>query len=236
MRRIMSRVALLTTVAGSAMLIGARAEAAGLPAANGLRPAIDSLALMEHVQFWWNGHRWCWYDDGWHGEGWYWCDYQWRRGFGWGGPRGWRNWWWHGWGPRRRGGGGGRRGGGGGGGMKGGGGGGGMKGGGGGGGMKGGGGKGGGKGSGKMSDIRAKHDIALLGHLDNGLGFYRFSYIGSDQAYVGVMAQEVEAVMPEAIVYGADGYMRVRYDMLGVEMQTWEDWLANPAVKPSTLH
>ena len=41
------------------------------------------------------------------------------------------------------------------------------------------------------SDIRLKHDIVLLGHLDNGLGFYRFSYNGSDKAYVGVMAQEV---------------------------------------------
>jgi hypothetical protein len=37
-----------------------------------------------------------------------------------------------------------------------------------------------------------KHDISLLGHLDNGLGFYRFSYNGSDKAYVGVMAVRPE--------------------------------------------
>jgi hypothetical protein len=49
---------------------------------------------------------------------------------------------------------------------------------------------------GAVSDIRAKHDIVLFGHLDNGLGFYRFSYNGSDKAYVGVMAQEVQAVSP----------------------------------------
>jgi len=55
-----------------------------------------------------------------------------------------------------------------------------------------------------------KHDIALLGHLDNGLGFYRFSYNGSDKAYVGVMAQEVQTVVPEAVVRGGDGYLRVR--------------------------
>ena len=53
-----------------------------------------------------------------------------------------------------------------------------------------------GGGGGMMSDIRVKHDIALIGHLDNGLGFYRFSYIGENQAYVGVMAQEVEGVCP----------------------------------------
>ena len=29
------------------------------------------------------------------------------------------------------------------------------------------------------SDILLKHDIVLLGHLDNGIGFYRFSYNGS---------------------------------------------------------
>src|ERR1044072_318461 len=70
--------------------------------------------------------------------------------------------------------------------------------GGGGGGFRGGGGGGfrGGGGGGRRSDIRLKHDIVLLGHLPNGLGYYRFSYNGSDRAYVGVMAQEVEPVMP----------------------------------------
>jgi hypothetical protein len=79
---------------------------------------------------------------------------------------------------------------------------------------------------GGMSDIRAKHAITLLGRLDNGLGFYRFSYLGSDQAYVGVMAQEVETVRPEAIVRHGDGYLRVDYDKLGFQMQTYEDWVA----------
>jgi hypothetical protein len=59
-----------------------------------------------------------------------------------------------------------------------------------------------------------KHDISLLGHLDNGVGFYRFRYNGSDKAYVGVMAQEVQMVVPEAVVRGSDGYLRVFYDKL----------------------
>jgi hypothetical protein len=85
-----------------------------------------------------------------------------------------------------------------------------------------------------LSDVRAKHDIVLLGHLDNGLGFYRFSYHGSDAAYVGVMAQEVEAIMPNAVVRGDDGYLRVYYDRLGLRMQTWEDWVAAGEKIPAT--
>jgi hypothetical protein len=72
-----------------------------------------------------------------------------------------------------------------------------------------------------------KHDIVLLGRLDNGLGFYRFSYNGSDRAYVGVMAQEVQAVTPEAVTHGRDGLLRVRYEMLGLPFQTYKQWLAS---------
>src|SRR6516225_2956568 len=45
---------------------------------------------------------------------------------------------------------------------------------------------GGGRGGGRRSDIALKHDIVLLGQLNNGLGFYRFAYNGSSKAYVGV--------------------------------------------------
>jgi hypothetical protein len=85
-----------------------------------------------------------------------------------------------------------------------------------------------------ISDIRAKHDIVLLGYLDTGLGFYRFSYNGSAAAYVGVMAQEVQAIMPDAVMLGYDGYLRVYYDRLGFRMQTWEDWVASGEKIPAT--
>ena len=98
--------------------------------------------------------------------------------------------------------------------------------GGGGGGFGGGGGRGGG-GGGRRSDIALKHDIRLLGHLDNGLGFYRFSYNGSDKAYVGVMAQEVQFVVPDAVTRGADGTLRVRYEKLGVKFQTYDQWIGS---------
>jgi hypothetical protein len=112
-------------------------------------------------------------------------------------------------------------------------GGGGMRAGGGGGGRGGGGGGRGGGGGGRRSDVALKQDIILLGHLDNGLGFYRFSYYGSDKAYVGVMAQEVQAVRPDAVTRGRDGYLRVYYDRLGLQFQTYDRWLATGARIPS---
>ena len=107
--------------------------------------------------------------------------------------------------------------------------------GGGGGGRGGGGGGRGGGGGGRRSDIALKHDIALLGYLPNGLGYYRFSYDGSNRAYVGVMAQEVQSVMPKAVVRDRDGYLRVFYDRLGVRFQTYEHWIATGAKVPAAV-
>ena len=93
---------------------------------------------------------------------------------------------------------------------------------------------GGGRGGGRRSDVALKHDIVLLGRLDNGLGFYRFSYNGSDKAYVGVIAQEVQAVTPQAVVRGRDGYLRVFYGKLGVPFETYDRWVASGARMPAT--
>jgi len=101
-----------------------------------------------------------------------------------------------------------------------------------GGGGRGGGGRGGG-GGGRRSDIALKHDITLLGHLDSGLGYYRFAYNGSDKAFVGVMAQEVQVVRPDAVIRGHDGYLRVFYDKLGLQFQTYNQWIASGARIPS---
>jgi len=92
-----------------------------------------------------------------------------------------------------------------------------------------------GGGGGRRSDIALKHDVILLGHLANGLGYYRFSYIGSDKAYVGVIAQEVEEVMPKAVTRGADGYLRVYYEKLGLKLRTYRDWLAGGARIPAEV-
>ena len=85
---------------------------------------------------------------------------------------------------------------------------------------------------GRRSDIRLKHDITLLGRLGNGLGFYRFVYNGEEKPYVGVMAQEVRMVKPEAVVRGRDGYLRVLYHKLGLQFQTYEQWISSGARVP----
>jgi hypothetical protein len=98
----------------------------------------------------------------------------------------------------------------------------------------GGGGRGGGGGGGRRSDIALKYDVLLLGHLANGLGYYRFSYLGGTRRYVGVMAQEVQNVMPEAVTRGPDGYLRVHYEQLGLKFRSYTDWVARGARIPTS--
>ena len=88
-------------------------------------------------------------------------------------------------------------------------------------------------GGGRRSDMRLKHDIVLLGRIDDGLGFYRFTYNGGHTAYVGVMAQEVQSLVPEAVMRGRDGYLRVFYDKLGLTFQTYDAWIASGARIPA---
>jgi hypothetical protein len=75
------------------------------------------------------------------------------------------------------------------------------------------------------SDMRLKHDIVPVGHLANGLGLYRFSDNDSDKVFVGVLAQEVERVMPDAVRRAPNGFLQVNYARVGVPMMTWEQWV-----------
>jgi len=75
------------------------------------------------------------------------------------------------------------------------------------------------------SDVRLKRDITLVARLDDGLGLYRYRYLWSDTVYVGVMAQEVALIHPEAIVRDAlDDYLRVDYGRLGLHLMTLPEW------------
>jgi hypothetical protein len=94
--------------------------------------------------------------------------------------------------------------------------------------------RGGGRG-GRRSDFRLKHDITLLGYMPNGLGFYRFVYNGGSKAYVGVIAQEVRGVMPEAVFRGRDGYLRVDYDKIGMKFQSYDQWSTSRAQIPASV-
>jgi opacity protein-like surface antigen len=77
------------------------------------------------------------------------------------------------------------------------------------------------------SDVRLKRDIVLVGRRDDGLGLYSYRYLWSDTVYVGVMAQEVSLVHPDAIVRGElDDYLRVDYSRLGLRLMTLSDWSA----------
>ena len=75
-----------------------------------------------------------------------------------------------------------------------------------------------------VSDARLKRDIALIGRLDDGLGLYRYRYLWSDTVYVGVMAQEVALIHPDAVIHGFDGYLRVNYSRLGLQLLTFSQW------------
>ncbi len=80
------------------------------------------------------------------------------------------------------------------------------------------------------SDYRVKRDISRVGEFANGIGLYRYRYLWSDIEYVGVMAQELLARIPEAVVRGADGYLRVDYGLLGLRLSTWKEWLRRPEI------
>jgi hypothetical protein len=68
------------------------------------------------------------------------------------------------------------------------------------------------------SDRRLKENIELVGK-ERGFNIYTFNYVSDpSRRFRGVMADEVELVVPEAVVYGDDGYATVNYTMLGLEM------------------
>ena len=65
--------------------------------------------------------------------------------------------------------------------------------------------------AGMGSDIRIKKNIRRVGILDNGLSVYAFQYISGGPTIIGLMAQEVEKVIPEAVIE-IDGIKYVYYD------------------------
>jgi len=238
---------ILAVAAGATLQFANPAPAAIADGALAGRTSLTADALIDKVQYEYGGQNYCYYEAGWKGPGWYWCGHAESYGVGWGGAYGWRGWTYAGarvahhgayggrYGGARVGHYGGARGGGArvghyGGGARGGFGGGGARVG-----HHGGGRAGGGRGGGgrRRSDVRLKYDLVLLGRLDDGLGYYRFTYIGGHTSYVGVMAQEVQNVMPEAVTRDADGYLRVSYDKLGLPFETYDQWLATGARLPA---
>lgn len=65
------------------------------------------------------------------------------------------------------------------------------------------------------SDRRLKKNIEYVKTLDNGLNVYQYDYINGKGPYIGVMADEVKEVMPEALGPMIEGYMTVDYSKIG---------------------
>jgi hypothetical protein len=63
------------------------------------------------------------------------------------------------------------------------------------------------------SDRRLKTNIKKVGMTDAGLPVYTYKYKGDDVTHMGVMAQEVEEVFPEA-VEEINGFKAVHYDLI----------------------
>ena len=61
------------------------------------------------------------------------------------------------------------------------------------------------------SDIRLKKDIKKLGKMSSGLPFYSFKYIGETIEQIGLMAQEVIKIFPEAVSRAENGFLMVDY-------------------------
>lgn len=74
------------------------------------------------------------------------------------------------------------------------------------------------------SDVRLKRDIREVGASPNGLTLYSFRYNWSEETFVGVMAQEVLELRPEAVITREDGFYAVDYDMLGLKMISLDKW------------
>lgn len=64
------------------------------------------------------------------------------------------------------------------------------------------------------SDARVKTDVERVGELRPGIGLYSFRYAWGGGRRVGVMAQEVAMVRPEAVTVGAGGMLGVDYGRL----------------------
>ena len=65
------------------------------------------------------------------------------------------------------------------------------------------------------SDRRLKKNIKRIGTHALGIGLYTWDYLWG-QPYTGVMADEVEKVMPEAIIIHPSGFKMVDYRMMGL--------------------
>ena len=69
------------------------------------------------------------------------------------------------------------------------------------------------------SDVRLKDNIKKIGQSIDGYNIYKFRYLDSTKEFIGVMAQEVQAKKPEAVVELNNGFYGVDYSQLDVDFK-----------------
>ena len=76
----------------------------------------------------------------------------------------------------------------------------------------------------RNSERKLKENIVRVGLHPLGIGLYLFDYKPEISAMAGVgrrfgvMVDEIESVMPAAVVLNFDGYKLVNYQMLGIDL------------------
>lgn len=63
-----------------------------------------------------------------------------------------------------------------------------------------------------LSDKRLKKDIVHVFTLPNHIKVYKYRFVGSERMELGVLAQEVQEIMPDAVAVDGHGFLRVNYD------------------------
>jgi len=72
----------------------------------------------------------------------------------------------------------------------------------------------------QYSDERLKEDIMPVTKLENGIQLYSFNYKGDPRRFIGVIAQDLlkNEKFAGAVTTGPDGFYRVDYSRLGLDV------------------
>jgi len=74
--------------------------------------------------------------------------------------------------------------------------------------------------AGGISDERLKENINKIKYSDSGIPIYTFKYKGDNRTWIGTMAQDlIKLGRKDAVIKGDDGYYRVKYNLIDVDME-----------------
>ena len=69
------------------------------------------------------------------------------------------------------------------------------------------------------SSKKLKDNIVKIGESISGYNVYKFNYKGDSKKYIGVIAEEIQQLKPEAVRMLPNGYLGVNYNLLDVEFK-----------------